>query len=105
MTDNCTNFIRLALEQAGYDAEEAREFLSLIGVEEEWIGEREAASEMGIGHTTLYRWRHDGVITKTGDKFPSDVKWRTTPAGTVQYELGSVRRYMLSRTKTGTAAA
>lgn len=104
MTSSCARLIRVALEEAGYGAEEAAKLLCLVGVTDEWIGERQAAREMGIGHTTLYRWRNDGRIKKTGVAFPNDVKWRVTPAGTVQYELGSVRRYMLSLTRSGAVA-
>ena len=105
MNGTFTKIIRSALEGEGIGPERSAEFLSLIGVTEEWIGEREAAGEMGIGHTTLYRWRNQGCIKKTGAVFPSDVKWRVTPAGTVQYESGSVRRYMLSLARTGAIAS
>ena len=104
MNGGHADFIRLALEQAGYNSTEAETFLCLVGVEEEWIGERETARELGIGHTTLYRWRNGEPIKRTGLPFPDELKWRQTPAGTIQYELGSVRRYMLSLTKSGTAA-
>jgi hypothetical protein len=105
MKDKITQIIQAVLAGEGFSAAQTAEFLALVGATEEWIGERETAKEMGIGHTTLYRWRNQGRIKKTGTMFPGDVKWRVTPAGTVQYELGSVRRYMLSLARTGAIAS
>jgi hypothetical protein len=101
MNDTSKQLILIALQQSGIEGDEAAKLLVNLGAEEEWVGARDAAKEFGISHTALFRWLNNGVMKTTGIPFPESVRWRETPAGTIQYERGSIRRWAASQTKAG----
>lgn len=101
MNDSTKDMLRLVLKQDGMSQSEIETTLITLGAKEKWVGSRDAAEELGISHAALHRWRTDGIIRTTNTTFPDEIFWRVTPAGHLEYEVGSIRRWVAGRVKKG----
>lgn len=85
----------LALDPSASETDAARIAAALASVGAvRWIGEQEAADELGISKSALAKWRAAGIHPRAG-RFP--FRAMETAFGTYCYDLAAVRAYVQAR--------